>query len=158
VPHPSASEGLFFQGQPSSQKKWPHRNPGSANSISRIYLSCPPHRRHGSEPRQRRARQDHCRRLRHTRRTSGSTQSALSEGLSSHRHCQLLESAVTHRKQTTDTRSNRHYFHVNRNTNTPGSSRAGHELRITNHESRIPRTHAIIKLSYARHRSLTIVG
>ena len=87
----------------------------------------------------------------------GFIRSALSEGLSSNRHCELLEFAVTRRKQTTDTRSKSSLFSPTRNGSTPRSSRAGHELRTTNHESRIWPTHAIIKLSYARHRSLMVV-
>lgn len=75
----------------------------------------------------------------------GFIRSALSEGLCSNRHCELLEFAVTRRKQTTDTRSKSSFFSPCRNANTPRSSRVGHELRTTNHESRIPPTHAIIK-------------
>jgi hypothetical protein len=87
----------------------------------------------------------------------GFIRNALSQGLYSNRRCELLEFAVTRRKQTTDHALNRHYFHPSPNANTPRSSRAGHELRTTNHESRIPPTHVIIKLSYARHRSLMVV-
>ena len=65
----------------------------------------------------------------------GFIRSALSEGLSSNRHCELLEFAVTRRKQTTDTRSKSSLFSPTRNGSTPQIKSC--RSRITNHKSRV---------------------
>lgn len=68
----------------------------------------------------------------------GFSRSALSEGPSSNRHCQLLEFAVTHRKQTTDTPSNRQLFTfvATRTPPAPVALVTNYESQITSHESR----------------------
>ena len=67
----------------------------------------------------------------------GFIRSALSEGLSSNRHCELLEFAVTRRKQTTDTRSKSSLFSPTCNASTPDQVApvTNYEPQITSHES-----------------------
>jgi hypothetical protein len=112
----------------------PATEPAGRPPTRGVATSCAALLTHGSvAPEAQASRQLRC--TRHTTHQSRFIRSALSEGLSSNRHCELLEFAVTRRKQTTDTRSKSSLFSPTRNGSTPQIKSC--RSRITNHKSRV---------------------